>query len=125
MIRMAGDALHYLRQLVETATIADVARRHVSRQWIGAPLEGNMPRLYQTAVRDVQEQGLPLTLANIRNSAKDVLTRLDTMAEDSIGILHDELGVRIAGDPYVPLSASTSQLKQQPLSDDPYWATPF
>jgi hypothetical protein len=124
MNRMAGDALSYLRQLVETATIADVARRHVPHQWRGSPLMGNMPELYQDAVRNVEESGLPLTPANIRRSAKDVLDRVDTMYEESIGIEHDELGIPLAGDPYAPVSSPAGRLDLGRGGDD-YWDTPF
>lgn len=125
-MRFAGDALAYLRSLAETATIADVVRRHVPYQWRGVSDYGNIPALFKEAMEAVIDSGQAPTPGNIRAEVKSILSRQDTMDEDAIGILHDSLGMRLdPQDAYDSFDGPKERVALTDWSQDPYRDTPF
>ena len=94
MTRKAGakafqERLGNLRELAETALIADILRGH--RQIVaGQTIYSNPAEVYQAAVQYARGgDRRPATLAGIRQAAREVLGQREDMAMEGVGILYD------------------------------------
>ena len=87
---MAGEILQKLHGLGAAAIVGPVALGRQVRH--GQLVYRNIPELWQAAVLWTIDADLPLTPANIRKSAKKVITAGETMVDDGLDILYDGLG---------------------------------
>ena len=92
--RLAGgktfhERLANLRELAETALIADILRGQ--RQIVaGQTVYSNPAEVYRAAVEYARDGGGRLTgPTKIRQAARDVLGQREDMAMESVGILYD------------------------------------
>jgi hypothetical protein len=92
-MRFAGDILQRLHGIGAAAIVGPVAQ---GRQVLhGQLVYRNIPELWKEAVSWTIDEGLPLTPSNIKKNAEKVISSVETMIEDQVGINFDELGHRI------------------------------
>lgn len=83
--------LNDLRGLAETALVADILRgtpQHVA----GQRVYSSPAQVYGDAVQSLGQEGLPVTPAAVRRTAREQLSRVRSMIEEDIGILYDRNG---------------------------------
>jgi hypothetical protein len=78
-LRMAGNNLPGFAQgLLESALVADLRAKH--------KMNFHLPQLVQNAKDALKEQGLPMTPRNLRQAAKTVASRQETLLNDTVGV---------------------------------------
>lgn len=92
-MRFAGELLQKLHGLGAAAIVGPVAQGR--RIHHGRTVYKNIPELWRSAVDYTIDAGLPLTPANIRKSAEDIIAQTGSMIDDDLGILYDRLGHKI------------------------------
>lgn len=122
-MRFAGDLMQQLHQLAAASVVGPVIRGRQIRH--GKLVYDNVPDVWQAAVDWTIEGGLPLTPANIRQSAEAIMAQRETMIEDDLGINYDELGHRLVDEArearFVPVVEARSGLSTADLAamEDP------
>lgn len=126
MLRKAGEALEFLRGLGEAAVLSDVVRGRQVRR--GQLTYSNVPELYASAVDYLKASKLPVTPANVRKAASELISRQEDQLDELVGIFYDENGVKIPDEldkESAPGGHPGGARVAYDPSADPYGDTPF